>query len=189
VTPADNTPGPATLRDLVQRFSAEGRVEAIVLRPARGQAAQQVPEAMAEPGRGLLGDRRSATHRADAAARKRELTLIQAEHLPLLAQWCAQASLDPARLRRNLVVSGLNLLSLRSPFAGLRLTWQLGESATLEVTGPCDPCSRMEQELGVGGYNAMRGHGGVTARLLSAGRVRVGDPVRLVAVQAGPAPG
>ena len=186
MTTAEATPGPATLRDLVQRFSAEGRIEAIVLRPARGQLAQQVTEAMAEPGRGLLGDRRSGTPRIDPAARKRELTLIQAEHLPLLAQWCDQATLDPTRLRRNLVVSGLNLLALRSPFAGLRLTWQLGESVTLEVTGPCDPCSRMEQELGVGGYNAMRGHGGVTARLLSGGLIRVGDRVRLASVQAAP---
>jgi MOSC domain-containing protein YiiM len=183
------SPGPATLRDLVQRFSADGRIEAIVLRPMRGQPAQPVHEAMAEPGRGLLGDRRAGTPRSDPAARKRELTLIQAEHLPLLAQWCGQATLDPARLRRNLVVSGLNLLALRSPFAGLRLTWQVGESATLEVTGPCDPCSRMERELGVGGYNAMRGHGGVTARLVTGGLIRVGDRVRLAAVQAGPASG
>jgi MOSC domain-containing protein YiiM len=180
---------PATLKDLVQRFGAEGRIEAIVLRPDRAQPARHVTEAVAEPGRGLVGDRRAGTLRSDAVARKRELTLMQAEHLPLLAQWCAQAALDAARLRRNLVVSGLNLVAMRSPFADLRFEWQLGDTVTLELTGPCDPCSRMERELGAGGYNAMRGHGGMTARLLTGGTLRVGDRVRLKAVHATPPPG
>ncbi len=168
-----------TLRELTQHYPRAGRVDAIFLRPARLVPVVSVTEAIAEPGRGLIGDRRSMTRRTGESAQKREVTLIQAEHLPDIAGWLALPRLDPARLRRNLVVSGINLLAMRSLFPDIRLEWQFGDEVTLEVTGSCDPCSRMETELGEGAYNAMRGHGGVTARVLVGGIIRVSDAIRL----------
>ena len=168
-----------TLRELTKRFPLVGRVEAIYLRPARLAPVVSVSEARAEPGRGLIGDRRSSSVRIGDLAQKREVTLFQFEHLPTLAAWLGLPTLDAGRLRRNLVVSGLNLVAMRSLFADVALQWRIGAEVVLEVTGSCDPCSRMETELGEGGYNAMRGHGGVTARVLTGGTICVSDLVHI----------
>jgi MOSC domain-containing protein YiiM len=53
-------------------------------------------------------------------------------------------------------------------------TFRIG-SAVLRGTGLCAPCSRMEQILGPGGYNAMRGHGGITAEVVEPGIVALAD--------------
>ncbi len=113
---------------------------------------------------GIIGDRYAGR------SGKRHVTLLQYEHLAVIAALCGRTAVDPALLRRNVVVAGINLLALR----GRRL--QIG-AVLLEATGPCHPCSRMERTLGAGGYNAMRGHGGITARVLQGGHIRIGDAV------------
>jgi MOSC domain-containing protein YiiM len=161
------------LRQLATEFPAAGRLEAILLRPARGQTALRAPEAIAIEGRGLQGDR-SAGGRGGG---KRQVTLLQAEHLPVIAALLRREAVDAADLRRNLVVSGLNLVAARSLFADLPLRLHLGAEVVLEVTGPCEPCSKLEATFGTGAYNALRGHGGVTARVLQGGRIAEGDAV------------
>ena len=169
------------LRELTGRFPRHGRLDAILLRPRRGEPAVGVEAVEALAGRGLAGDRSGA---APTAGGKRQVTLIAAEHLALIAGWLGRAAIDPAALRRNLVVSGLNLIAARSPFADRPLRLRVGAVVLLELTGPCDPCSRMEEALGSGGYNAMRGHGGMTARIVRGGRVAVGDPLEVEAASA-----
>ena len=166
-----------TLRALTQHFPQPGRIEQILLRPQRGEAARSVPSAEVLLDRGLAGDRIAARPPRPGAASKRQVTLIQAEHLPLIAAWIGRDGIDAAELRRNLVVSGLNLLAARALFADQPLTLRIGDTVWLQITGPCDPCSKMEARLGAGAYNAMRGHGGVTARVLAGGRIAVGDRV------------
>ncbi len=141
-----------------------GRVQWIGLRPARGVAMRVVESVTAAVGAGLTGDR----YRGGSG--KRDVTLVQAEHLPVIAALAGHATVLPATLRRNLVVSGIPLVALK----GRR--FRVGE-VVLEGTAPCDPCSRMEAALGPGGFNAMRGHGGLCARIVSGGTMRLGDVV------------
>jgi MOSC domain-containing protein YiiM len=168
------------LRELVAEFPNAGKVEAIYLRPARGVPAMRVGGAAALEGLGLEGDR-SAKGRGGG---KRQVTLLQAEHLPVLAALLRRDAIDPSLLRRNLLVSGTNLLAAKSPFRDQRVLLRVGDEVVLEVTGPCEPCSKMEDSLGLGAYNALRGHGGVTARIVQGGRVDEGAAIRCEVVPA-----
>lgn len=142
-----------------------GRVTWLGLRPERRAAMVVVQAAELEPGRGLVGDRYK---RLDGG---RQVTLIGEENLSAIAAFLGQDTpVAPELVRRNIVVAGLNLLALKDQ------RFRLGQ-ALLETSGECHPCSRMEEVLGVGGYNAMRGQGGVTARVIEGGRVALGDAV------------
>lgn len=116
---------------------------------------------------GLIGDRYSGR------SGSRHVTLIQAEHLAVIASCTGAKEIDPELLRRNVLIQGVNLLALKDK------RFELG-NALLEYTGLCHPCTRMEQLLGPGGYNAVRGHGGINARVLAAGSISIGDELRAI---------
>lgn len=158
------------------QYPTEGRIEWIGLTPTKGAPLDVVQTAVARIGTGLDGDRHCAQGRPTS---KRQVTLIQQEHFDTIGALLGRP-VTPGECRRNVVVSGINLFSLR--YARFRLG-----TALLEGTGGCAPCQRMEQGLGPGGYNAMRGHGGICARVIEPGEFSVGDP--LVFVSADPPKG
>ena len=155
------------LEQLMNEFVRAGTIEWIGIRPEKRAEVVSVERAMFDPAYGIQGDHYTGR------SGKRQVTLIQAEHLPAIASMIKCDLVKPEHLRRNIVVSGINLLALKNN------SFQLGE-AVLEFTGLCHPCSRMEENLGVGGYNATRGHGGITARVISSGKVQIGGELAVV---------
>lgn len=150
------------LARLTSQFPRAGQVQWIGLRPKRDVPMLEVLEAEALVGKGLLGDRYAS------GSGKRGITLIQAEHLPVIAALSGHDKISPATLRRNIVVSGIPLVAL------IGKKFRIGE-VVLEGTDACEPCERMEAALGPGAYNAMSGHGGLCARILQGGKINVGD--------------
>ncbi len=75
-------------------------------------------------------------------------------------------SVSPARLRRNVVVEGVELDGL----IGRRFTLQ---GVELEGMEECRPCHWMNQAIGEGAEVWLRGRGGLRCRILTSGPLRV----------------
>ena len=151
-----------SLQELFNTLPQIGIIQWMGVRPEREAAMTVVNTVEARAGKGLTGDRYASKNG------KRQVTLIQGEHLLAIASLLGRENIAPELLRRNIVVTGINLLALKDK------QFQVG-SALLEYTGLCHPCSAMETTFGAGGYNAVRGHGGITARILESGIIKVGD--------------
>ncbi len=156
------------IKELIGKMPQVGNIELISIRPTRRELPVSVDKVKVSKENGLEGDHFASTYSA-----KRQVTLIQKEHLDAVANILGKDKVDPLLTRRNIVVSGINLLALKDQ------EFSLGESI-LRGTGYCHPCSRMEENLGEGGYNAMRGHGGITAEVVKDGHVKTGDEVKLL---------
>lgn len=154
-----------SLQDLFNTLPQIGRVQWIGIRPERKAPMIELKQVEAVAGKGLVGDRYSSKNG------KRQVTLIQGEHLIAIASLLGRESIAPELLRRNLVITGINLLALKDK------QFRVG-NALLEYTGLCHPCSAMEATFGAGGYNAVRGHGGITARIIESGELKLGDAVK-----------
>jgi MOSC domain-containing protein YiiM len=128
-------------------------------------------------GIGLEGDRYAAgngywspDHRVS-----RDLTLIEAEAVEEIVR-----EHDPALVagetRRNLTTRGIRLNGL------VGVSFRIG-SALCEGIGLCEPCRYLES---ITGRRLLRGlvhHGGLRARLLSNGVIRVGDAIEILGVK------
>ena len=154
------------LLELLANVPQCGRVRWLGVRP-QSRGAMLEPEAVeARREAGLTGD-----HARPGPRNARQVTLIQWEHLTVVGA-LLDREITPSDLRRNIAVAGINLFSLK----GRR--FRIGQ-ALLETTGWCQPCARLEQRLGPGTFQAMRGHGGITARVIEGGIIRLDDHVRV----------
>ncbi len=162
----------ARLLDKLCANLAPGKLEWIGLRSERRGEVVVVDQAEAVVGLGLVGDHRMKKTPGSA----RQVTLISSEYIQQICQHTGHESIDPRLLRRNLVISGMNMNLLRYQ----RL--QIGE-VILETNALCHPCSRMDEALGAGGTAAMFGYGGLCAKVIQGGLMRLGDPVIRLALQ------
>jgi MOSC domain-containing protein YiiM len=140
-----------------------GDVVSIHLVRQRNGAAEAVEHALVQTNYGLEGDWRSRRNRAG------QLTLIEAEVLDEVGRLVG-LPVPAGASRRQVVVRGVNLNGL----IGQRI--RIGP-VRLFVEAPCDPCSRMEETIGTGAREALRGRGGVRCFVLAGGELCVGDPI------------
>jgi MOSC domain-containing protein YiiM len=151
---------------------ALGRVIGIARRSARRAAMEEIAEGMITTDSGLEGDHKGAKfpHRAITVLSREAWDAALAElggaAGPVALPWTAR--------RANILVEGIHLPRAR----GGRV--RIGP-ALLEVTYPTQPCARME-EAHAGLLRALHPEwrGGITARVLEGGVVRLGDPVQVV---------
>jgi len=154
----------AIISKLKTHFPHTGKIEWIGLRTKTNREITTVNSAELLVNHGLVGDKS-----AQKPGSKRQVTLIQAEYFPVMESF-AKKNILPKELRRNIVVSGINLSIL------LKHKLKIND-AILEITGNCAPCKKMEETLGFGVFNMMRNHGGINAMVCNGGVINIGDEV------------
>lgn len=153
-----------------------GLVEAIFVAPSTGAPVDAPRSAHLIAGVGIEGDRYATGrgHWSDPRWPDQELTLVEAEVTEAIG-------VAGAALRRNLVTRGVRLETL----IGARV--RIGE-AEIEGVRPCDPCAHIERAAAAPGLlRALAGRGGLRARIVRGGRVRVGDAIEVLGPACAPA--
>ena len=138
-----------------------GTVESLQISIRTRQPMQRLDTVSAAAGAGLEGCRHSRP------GNDRAVLLVEAETL-------GQLGLEAGEIKENITTRGIELRTLPP---GSRL--QIGESVVLEVSGPCDPCRRMD-EIRQGLQAELQGRRGVNARVLVGGTIQLGDTITLV---------
>jgi MOSC domain-containing protein YiiM len=149
-------------------------VEGIFLAPESGAEMKSVEVATALEGCGLEGDRYCAgIGHWSRFGRVCEVTFIAAEDLDYIERETG-VSVNNGQHRRNVVTRGISLKTLRR---GER--FRVGEVA-FEYRGPRSVCRYIERLTEPGMTQALKGRGGICARVIENGTVRVGDEIEVL---------
>lgn len=142
---------------------------------------ESLGEVRAVPGRGLEGDRYfrgRGFYSERASYGGREVTLIEVESVEALHRGVVNADgqtlgikLSAAETRRNIATSGVPLNHL------VDQEFWVGE-VLLRGTRLCEPCRHLEELTQKGVLGGLIHRGGLRAKILTEGTVRVGDIIR-----------
>jgi MOSC domain-containing protein YiiM len=152
-----------------------GQIEAIHIATEASAPMQALEAVEAVAGEGLAGDRYFAKvgfyspRPTDPGAR--EVTLIEAETLDSLASE-HRIALGAGDHRRNLTTRGVRLNDL------LGQRFAIGE-VLLEGVKDCPPCEHLEGLVGKPVLRPLVNRGGLRARVVTGGTIRVGDRVEV----------
>jgi MOSC domain-containing protein YiiM len=150
-----------------------GTIERIFITERGGAPMQPREEVEAIQGRGLRGDRYLERTGYWTAVDECQVTLIESEDLDEITKTTPLRVLDGEH-RRNLVTRGIGLVELM----GRR--FQIGE-AVLEYDRPRPPCTYIQSLTGQPGLTKALGRrGGICARVIRSGKIRVQDPIVIV---------
>ncbi|WP_241993310.1 MOSC domain-containing protein [Cryobacterium sp. TMB1-7] len=145
-------------------------------RPADGPlpmvGAESHPSVRLRAGLGIVGDR----HFAKPAHVHASVTVMNADVLAQVADDLGlPRTLDPAATRRNVLLRGVDIDSLR----GATFSLDTGDGPVeFLVNRPANPCAWMDVVLAPGAHRALRGRGGMRCEPLTDGMLRLG-PARL----------
>lgn len=153
-----------------------GYVASLHLHPPRpGEPLRSVDHIFAVAAKGIQGDDRYFGRISKDTGRpgRRQVSLIEREQLAEHATALGLSVIPPGAARSNIETTGIKLIVL----VGREV--QVGE-ALLFLYAPRDPCAKMDAIcLGLR-QRMMHGHQGVLAQVRRSGRIRIGDPIRLV---------
>jgi MOSC domain-containing protein YiiM len=148
-------------------------VEAIFVTSVGGARMQRVDAVDAISGKGLEGDRYAERTGYWTGVDECQVTLIEGEGLDEIRD---QTSVDVSNgeHRRNIVTRGINIHRLKGKM------FRIGD-AVFEYDRPRPPCRYIQSVSERGMTKALgRSRGGVCARVVESGTIRVGDAIEIV---------
>ena len=142
-------------------MTLEGTIKSLGIAVSKLNPMDQVDKIELIKGQGIIGDRHLRT---DGTRSKRQILLMDIETL-------IEFGLSDRDIKENITVQGIDFSLIKSGNIA-----KIGKDVILEISGDCEPCSRMD-ELRPGLKNAIDGRRGMLAYVKSGGEISSGDTI------------